>query len=131
MQKPPFSILLPNTICLGNYYLFRKNLPLDATSYAYASVDILRKSIYNRNLNQLYDVLFWYRYLFSETDVMGNLRLDNMVQRGTEHLIKVKGQVSLKFDRIPNVEVEEEVEKLDTIEPESLSFLTRSLDEFM
>jgi len=62
---------------------------------------------------------------------MGNLRLDNMVQRGTEHLIKVKGQVSLKFDRIPNVEVEEEVEKLDTIEPESLSFLTRSLDEFM
>ncbi len=90
-----------------------------------------RKSIYNRNLNQLYDVLFWYRYIFSETDVLGNLRLDNLTDARGKRLIKVAEQVKVESDRKPNVEVEEEVEKLDTIESQRVSLFVKKLDDFM
>lgn len=90
-----------------------------------------RKSIYNRNLNQLYDVLFWFRFIFSETDVKGNFRLDNILEPRQRRLMKVVEQVSLEFDRKPNVEEEEEIEKLDIIEAEKVQFLEKPLDEFM
>jgi hypothetical protein len=90
-----------------------------------------RKSIYNRNLSQLYDALFWYRYIFSETDVLGNLRLDNLTKTGREQLIKVTEQVKVKSDRKPNVEFEEDIEKLDIIESQQVSFFVKTLDEFV
>ena len=90
-----------------------------------------RKSIYNRNLNQLYDVLFWYRCIFSETDVLGNLRLDNLTKARGKRLTKVVEQVKVESGRKPNVEVEEEVEKLDTIESQQVSVFVKTLDYFM
>ena len=90
-----------------------------------------RKSIYNRNLNQLYDVLFWFRYIFSETDVLGNIRLDNLTQIRNRRMIKVNKQVNLKSHRKPNVEIKEEVEKFDKIESEEVSFFVKTLDNFM
>ena len=90
-----------------------------------------RKSIYNRNLNRLYDVLFWYRYIFSETDVLGNLRLDSLIKAKGKRLIKVIEQVEVESDHKPNVEVEEEIEKFDEIEPQQVSFYVKPLDEFL
>jgi len=84
-----------------------------------------RKSIFNRNPNQFYDVLFWYRYIFSETDVQGNLKLDTFSDMDKQ-LIKVAEQLKLESDFKPNVEAEEEIEKIDKIEP-----LSVKLDEFM
>jgi len=89
-----------------------------------------RKSIYNRNLNQLYDVLFWYRYIFSETDVFGNLRLHEFGEGSDKRLIRVVEQVNVESDRKPHVELEEEIEKFDKIELPEPSF-AKTLDEFL
>jgi len=89
-----------------------------------------RKSIYNRNLNQLYDVLFWYRYVFSETDVFGNLRLGDFAEGDDKRLIKVVEQVKVEADRKPQVELEEEIEKFDKIELQE-PFSVKTLDEFL
>ncbi len=89
-----------------------------------------RRSIYNRNLNQMYDILFWYRYIFSETDVLGNRRLDNLTQAWEKRLIKIVEQLKVESNRKPNVEVEEEIEKFDKIEPQP-PFFEKPLDEFI
>lgn len=90
-----------------------------------------RKSIYNRNLNQLYDALFWYRYIFSETNVFGDRRLDEIPRAKGKQLVRVLEQVRVESSRKPNVEVEEEVERFDKIEDQLVTFFEKSLDDFM
>jgi hypothetical protein len=86
-----------------------------------------RKSIYNRNLNRLYDVLFWYRYVFPETANLGIVSLDRYC--GQEmHQLKVLEQGQVKTEWKPNVEIPEEVEEFDKLEP--VSKLVR-LDDFL
>jgi len=83
-----------------------------------------RKSLYNRNANRFYDVLFWYRYVFSETDVQGTSKLDIFYETSTEEPIKIAKQVTVQSDRRP-FEIEE-VEQFDKIE----LIPTKTLDEY-
>jgi len=93
-----------------------------------ASLDrAYRKSLYNRNPNKFYDVLFWYRYIFSEIDVEGTLKLDSFYEPTKEQVIKTDQQVTVQTNRRPNIEVEEEVELFDKIEPVRV----RKLDEYL
>jgi len=87
-----------------------------------------RKSIYNRNLNQLYDVLFWHRYVFPEASTHGSLRLDSFYEDMHEQTITVLEQIKTETECKPNVEIEEEVEQLDKIEQPAKP---NTLDDFL
>jgi hypothetical protein len=77
-----------------------------------------RKSMYSRNLNRLYDVLFWYRHIFPETAHLGTVSIDSYSGQAVQQL-KVLEQSQIKIDWKPNVEIAEDVEKYDKIEPVS------------
>lgn len=85
-----------------------------------------RKSMYNRNLNRLYDVLFWYRHVFPETASLGIVSLDKYCGQIVQQL-GVLEQNQVKTEWKPNVEIPEDVEKFDKIEPVSRR---RRLDDF-
>lgn len=86
-----------------------------------------RKSIYSRNLNQLYDVLFWHRHVFPETKDLGTASLDFYCGVDTKQSPKVLEQVTIKSEWKPNIEIAEDIEKLDKIEPTSKS---KTLDDY-
>lgn len=88
-----------------------------------------RKSIYNRNLNRLYDVLFWYRYVFPEANKRGNLGIESFLKDKREEPIKILEQVRVKTDYKPNIEIEEEVEQFDKIELTNVK--PKTLDDFV
>lgn len=75
-----------------------------------------RKSIYSRNMNQLYDVLFWFKYIFPEADTQGNLILDEYLGKPIEHMIRIKDQIYVTGEVKPNIEILEDIDKLEKIE---------------
>lgn len=87
-----------------------------------------RKSIYSRNLNQLYDVRFWHRHVFPETENLGTASLDKYLGFETKQSIKVLEQVKVEGECKPNIEVAEKAEELDKIEPAESE--ARNLDDY-
>lgn len=75
-----------------------------------------RKSKYNRNLNQLYDVRFWCRHVFPETEHPEVMRLTKFTKHNPEHLIKIREQLSVDCKYKPNQEEQVDIETLDPIE---------------
>jgi hypothetical protein len=88
-----------------------------------------RKSIYNRNLNKLYDVLFWYRYVFPEANKKGNLGIDSFFESKKEESIRILEQIEVETHYKPNIEIEEEVEQFDKLELATLE--PKTLDDFL
>lgn len=75
-----------------------------------------RKSIYNRNLNQLYDVRFWVRHVFPETENPEMIHLTEFIMDKQTNVLKIGEQLSVECTCKPNIESETEVEELDMIE---------------
>lgn len=75
-----------------------------------------RKSKYNRNLNQLYDVRFWCRHVFPETEHLEVMRLTRFIGHDPKQLIKITEQLSVDCEYKPNQEEQVDIEALDTIE---------------
>ena len=76
-----------------------------------------RKSKYNRNLNQMYDVLFWYRHIFPETRNLSTANLDLCLGFKAKQSIRVLEQINVDCEAKPNIElaeIDEELEKLET-----------------
>jgi hypothetical protein len=73
-----------------------------------------RKSIYSRNLNRLYDVLFWYRHIFPETANLGTMSFDRYLGQRMQQL-RVQEQSQVRTEWKPNVEIAEDVEKYDKL----------------
>jgi hypothetical protein len=75
-----------------------------------------RKSKYSHNLNQFYDVLFWYRHVFPETENLGTANLDVCLRFNPKHFIRVLEQINVESECKPNIEVTENTEELEKIE---------------
>ena len=75
-----------------------------------------RKSKYSRNMNQLYDVLFWYKCVFPEADTGGNLTIDNYLEKEVNQTMRVKEQAKVIGETKPNIEIVEDVEGFEKIE---------------
>jgi hypothetical protein len=78
-----------------------------------------RKSKYNRNPNQLYDVRFWCRHVFPETEHLGIMSLTGFLGEGQKQPIKVLYQESVESEAKPNQDEAVDIEALDTIESTS------------
>ena len=87
-----------------------------------------RKSKFNRNLNQLYDVRFWAQRIFPEIENPGVVRLTKYLGYDPIEPIKILEQVSLESKWKPSIETEEEVEELDKIDSDLLEY--SKMDEF-
>lgn len=87
-----------------------------------------RKSKYNRNLNQMYDVLFWYRHVFPETKNLGTANLDVCLGFGAKQSIRVLEQMNVDCEAKPNVELAEVVEEFDKLETPMSQI--KKLDDF-
>jgi hypothetical protein len=68
-----------------------------------------RKSKYSHNLNQFYDVLFWYRHVFPETENLGIANLDVCLGFAPKQSIRVIEQINVESECKPNIEVSEDV----------------------
>lgn len=88
-----------------------------------------RKSIYNRNLNQLYDVRFWVRHVFPETQNPETAQLTEFTTNKQKNLLKIGEQLSVECNYKPNIESETEVEELDMIESNTEQLI--KLDNFI
>lgn len=88
-----------------------------------------RKSIYGRNLNRMYDVLFWYRHVFPETENLGIASLDACLGFNTKQSIRVLEQVNVESEWKPNIDIAEEVEEFDKIE--SITSQIKKLEDYM
>ncbi len=75
-----------------------------------------RKSKFSRNLNQFYDVLFWYRHVFPETEKLGNESIEACLGFTPKETIRLLEQVSLIGECKPNTEAEENLETLEKID---------------
>jgi len=75
-----------------------------------------RKSKYNRNANQLYDVRFWCRHVFPETEYLGVASLTGFMGYDPRQLIKVLDQASVDCEYKPNQDEAVDIEALDAIE---------------
>ena len=84
-----------------------------------------RKSKYNRNPNQLYDVRFWCRHVFPETEHLGIMSLTGFLGREQKQPVKVLYQGSVESEAKPNHDEAVDIEALDTIESTS-----ETLDSF-
>jgi len=78
-----------------------------------------RKSKYSHNLNQFYDVLFWYRHVFPETQNLGIANLDVCLGFNPKKSIRVLEQINVESECKPNIEAVEDLEELEKIESES------------
>lgn len=78
-----------------------------------------RKSKYSHNLNQFYDVLFWYRHVFPETENRGIANLDVCLGFAPKQSIRVLEQINVESECKPNIEAIEDVEELEKIEPDT------------
>lgn len=87
-----------------------------------------RKSIYNRNLNQLYDVRFWIRHVFPETENPEMIHLTEFTNDKQKNMLKIGEQLSVDCAYKPNIESETEVEELDMIESNTEQLI--KLDNF-
>jgi hypothetical protein len=78
-----------------------------------------RKSKFSRNLNQFYDVLFWYRHVFPETYNLDNARIDVCLGFNPVQSIRILNEVKVKAEYKPNKATEEaeDLEKIDTDDP--------------
>jgi hypothetical protein len=75
-----------------------------------------RKSKFSHNLNQFYDVLFWYRHVFPETQNLGNENIGTCLGFSPKETIRILDQVSLVGECKPNTEADEDAEALERIE---------------
>ena len=87
-----------------------------------------RKSLYSRNLNQLYDVLFWYRHVFPETANLDTANLEVCLGFRPQQTIQVLEQISVESEAKPNIELAESVEEIDKIQ-QTISEL-KTLDDY-
>ncbi|HEY4675489.1 MAG TPA: hypothetical protein VIH48_05495 [Candidatus Bathyarchaeia archaeon] len=87
-----------------------------------------RKSKYSHNLNQFYDVLFWYRHVFPETKNLDTANLDICLGFNPKSSIRVLEQINVEGECKPNTEATEDVEELEKIESDTLNLQT--LDAF-
>ncbi len=78
-----------------------------------------RKSKYSHNLNQFYDVLFWYRHVFPETQNLGIANLDVCLGFNPKKSIRVLEQINVESECKPNIEAIEDLEELEKIESDS------------
>jgi hypothetical protein len=90
-----------------------------------------RKSKYNRNLNQLYDVRFWCRHVFPETENPGVVSLNGYMGLDSRQPIEILEQVSVDSKWKPNSDLAEDIEALDRIEStdEQLNKLDKYIGE--
>jgi hypothetical protein len=88
-----------------------------------------RKSIYGRNLNRMYDVLFWYRHIFPETENLGTASLVTCLGFETKQSIRILEQINVESECRPNIDVAEEVEEFDKID--SIVSQVRTLEDYM
>jgi hypothetical protein len=87
-----------------------------------------RKSKYSHNLNQFYDVLFWYRHVFPETENLGTADLNVCLGFKSKPVIRVLEQIKIKSEYKPNIEGAENLEELEEIEPDTSNLQT--LDQY-
>lgn len=87
-----------------------------------------RKSRYNRNLNQLYDVRFWVKHVFPETQNPETAQLTEFITNKQKNLLRIGEQLSVECNYKPNIESETEVEELDMIESNTEQLI--KLDKF-
>lgn len=78
-----------------------------------------RKSKYSHNLNQFYDVLFWYRHVFPETQNLGTANLDVCLGFNPMKSIRILEQITVQSECRPNIEAVEDLEELEKIESDS------------
>ena len=78
-----------------------------------------RKSRYSHNLNQFYDVLFWYRHVFPETENLGTATLDVCLGFKPKQSVRVLEQVSVESECKPNIDAIEDAEELEKIEADT------------
>lgn len=88
-----------------------------------------RKSNYNRNLNQLYDVRFWCRHVFPETENPEVVSLTGYLGFDAKQPIRIGEQVSVDSEWKPNSELAEDIEALDKIE--SSTEQLKRLDDYL
>lgn len=88
-----------------------------------------RKSKYNRNPNQLYDVRFWCRHVFPETEYLGIMSLAGFIGDNSKQAIKLLDQASIDCEYKPNQDEAVDIEALDVIE--STSEQLNKLDSFI
>ncbi|MFX0186002.1 MAG: hypothetical protein ACFE95_23200 [Candidatus Hodarchaeota archaeon] len=72
-----------------------------------------RKSNYNRNINQLNDVLFWYKFLFAES----GLPLEKYSMGNKMPLIYVGDQVTVETSYKPNIKDYDEEYDFESVDP--------------
>lgn len=75
-----------------------------------------RKSKFSHNLNQFYDVLFWYRHVFPETENLGNENIGTCLGFSPKETIRLLDQISVIGECKPNTEAEEDLESLERID---------------
>lgn len=78
-----------------------------------------RKSKYNRNLNQLYDVRFWCRHIFPESENPGVVGLAAYFDQKYAQLLKIIEQESIEAVCRPSHDKPIDVEALDSIDSNS------------
>jgi hypothetical protein len=78
-----------------------------------------RKSIYNRNANQLYDVRFWFRHVFPESSDSGIISLTAYIDPKYSQSLKLTEQESIECQCRPNEDKTIDVEALDSINANS------------
>lgn len=87
-----------------------------------------RKSRYSHNLNQFYDVLFWYKHAFPETENLGTANLAVCLGLNLKETIRVLDQVVVESECKPNTETTEDIEELEKLESDE--FAMQTLDEY-
>ena len=75
-----------------------------------------RKSKYSHNLNQFYDVLFWYRHVFPETENLGNENIAVCLGFKPKPVLRVLDQIKIENEVKPNTEAPETLEDFEQIE---------------
>ena len=88
-----------------------------------------RKSKYNRNPNQLYDVRFWCRHVFPETESLGVMSLIGFMGYDPKQPIKILDQVSIDCEHKPNQDEAVDIEAFDAID--STSEQLNKLDSYI
>lgn len=75
-----------------------------------------RKSNYNRNLNQLYDVRFWASHVFPESKNPDMIKLSKFTTEKQKETIRIGQQLSVDCSYKPNIDTRTEIEEFDIIE---------------
>jgi hypothetical protein len=83
-----------------------------------------RKSRFSHNLNQFYDVLFWYRHVFPETENLGNANIDICLGFNPKEIIRVLDQINVVGECKPNTEVDEDIDAMEKLEADTTDLET-------